>query len=168
MTFLKKYYFYTNLVLLTIVGSMVMFLIFRKDTQIIKVPSKKIIERRIEKLQELRPQYYIQNKSDKKFIASLDEQIKKMQEQLGLIKLKRDTFQIIRTQDGLIDVLIAQGRLKDSVIFRLEALDSVNQNIIANQDTILRIDKVDLKRAKRQRNIAILTSTVLGTLLILK
>lgn len=164
----KKLFFWGQIIPWVLIGVLAMFLIFRKDTQIINVPSKKVIERRVEKLQTLRPQYYIQNNTDKKTISALGERLRSMQEQLGLLKLKRDTFQIIRTQDDVISILLSQGRLKDSVIFRLETLDTVNQSIIANQDTLLKINKVDLKRVKRQRNIAIVTSTLLGTLLILK
>lgn len=164
----KKLYLFTHIGLLTIVGTLALFLLFRKDTQIIKVPTKRVLEKRIEKLQQLRPQYYIQNNTDKKLITNLDAQLKSLQEELGLLKLKRDTFQIISTQDDIINILSSQGRLKDSVIFRLEVLDSANQAVIANQDTLLRINKVDIKRVKRQRNIAVVTSALLGTLLILK
>lgn len=164
----KKLFFWGQIIPWALIGVLAMFLIFRKDTQIINVPSKKVIERRVEKLQTIRPQYYIQNNTDKKTISALGERLRSVQEQLGLLKLKRDTFQIIRTQDDVISILLSQGRLKDSVIFRLETLDTVNQSIIANQDTLLKINKVDLKRVKRQRNIAIVTSTLLGTLLILK
>jgi hypothetical protein len=155
-------------VVILLFGGMLLHLYFRKDIQVYPVPSQKTLVRTIEKQKSEIPTYITKIETDKKVINLLGTQLDSLQAELQRVKNKRDTFQIIQVQDSMIVVLFKQGMKKDTVIFNLEKVTNIQDGIIKNQDTLLRLKDLDIKRFKRQRNGAIVTSAILGTLLILK
>lgn len=146
---------------------LVLFLIFRKDNQIVKVPGKRTLERRIEHTKELIPTYINANNSDKKEINALGLTVDELRESLEKAKKHRDTVIIIRTQDSLIYVLSTQGTVKDSLINRLEKVVDLQDQTIKNQDTLIMVKDHDIRKVKRQRNIATGLAALLGGVLII-
>lgn len=146
---------------------LVLFLIFRKDNQIVKVPGKRTLERRIEHTKELIPTYINANNSDKKEINALGLTVDELRESLEKAKKHRDTVIIIRTQDSLIYVLSTQGTVKDSLINRLEKVVGLQDQTIKNQDTLIMVKDHDIRKVKRQRNIATGLAALLGGVLII-
>lgn len=145
---------------------LVLFLIFRKDNQIVKVPGKRTLEKRIEHTKELVPVYLKANTSDKKQIQALGTTIEELSLSLEGAKARRDTVIIVKTQDSLIYVLSAQGTIKDSVITRLDKVVTLQGETIKNQDTLIMVKNNDIKRYKRQRNVTTAVAVLLGGLLI--
>lgn len=146
---------------------LVLFLIFRKDNQIVKVPGKRTLERRIEHTKELIPTYINANNSDKKEINALGLTVDELRESLEKAKKHRDTVIIVRTQDSLIYVLSTQGTVKDSLINRLEKVVGLQDQTIKNQDTLIMVKDHDIRKVKRQRNIATGLAALLGGVLII-
>jgi hypothetical protein len=156
-----------NLFLTLSLGVVVLLGIFQKEPQIIKVPGKKTLEKRIEHTRELVPIYLRNNTTDKKQIAILGNTIDELADELSIAKNRRDTVIILKTQDTLIASLFKQGVLKDSVISRLETVVSLQDQTIQNQDTLLKVRIAEVKRYKRQRNITAAVATIFGGFLIL-
>jgi hypothetical protein len=156
-----------NLFLTLSLGVVVLLGIFQKEPQIIKVPGKKTLEKRIEHTKELVPVYLRNNTTDKKQIAILGNTIDELADELSIAKNRRDTVIILKTQDTLIASLFKQGVLKDSVISRLETVVSLQDQTIQNQDTLLKVRIAEVKRYKRQRNITAAVATIFGGFLIL-
>lgn len=164
---MKKYQPYFSIALNIGFIVFVLFLIFRKDNQIVKVPGKRTLERRIEHTKELIPTYINANNSDKKEINALGLTVDELRESLEKAKKHRDTVIIIRTQDSLIYVLSTQGTVKDSLINRLEKVVGLQDQTIKNQDTLIMVKDHDIRKVKRQRNIATGLAALLGGVLII-
>lgn len=164
---MKKYQPYFSIALNIGFIVFVLFLIFRKDNQIVKVPGKRTLERRIEHTKELIPTYINANNSDKKEINALGLTVDELRESLEKAKKHRDTVIIVRTQDSLIYVLSTQGTVKDSLINRLEKVVGLQDQTIKNQDTLIMVKDHDIRKVKRQRNIATGLAALLGGVLII-
>jgi hypothetical protein len=163
---MKKYQSQISLIINVGFILLVLFLIFRKDNQIVKVPGKRTLEKRIEHTKELVPIYLKANNTDKKQIQALGTTIEELSLSLESAKSRRDTVIIVKTQDSLIYVLSAQSNIKDSVITRLEKVVTLQGETIKNQDTLIMVKNNDIKRYKRQRNVTTAVAVLLGGLLI--
>lgn len=154
--------------LLLIMGGVIAYLFFRKDVQVLPIPSERVLERRIETEKREIPKYETIIQTDKELVAELDKQLKDVFAELERVKQSRDTFKIVETQDKTIGLLVQQSEVKDSVIVNLERVNTIQKSVIQNQDTLILVQKADLKRVKRQRNISLLVNGILTTALILK
>jgi hypothetical protein len=164
---IKKNTHLINLLLTVALGIVVFISIFNKQPQIVEVPGKKTLEKRIEHTKELVPIYLKANGTDKKQIVALGNTIDGLAHELSIAKNRRDTVIILKTQDSLIASLLTQGVLKDSVISRLETAVDLQDQTIKNQDTLLQIRIAEVKKYKRQRNITTAVATIFGGFLIL-
>jgi hypothetical protein len=151
-----------------ILAAVIILLYFRKDTQIVKVPSEKVINNRIEAEKQAINSYTTVISTDKAMIELFNSKIDSLSSEVAKAKAVKDTVRIIREQDTLIGTLFAQGQVKDSVIGNQDRVITIYKSTVANQDTLLKIKGVDLKRVKRQRNISLIVNGVLTTLLIIK
>lgn len=151
-----------------ILAVIIILLYFRKDTQIVKVSSKETLNNRIEAEKQAINSYTTVISTDKAMINLFTSRIDSLSSEVAKAKAVKDTVRIIREQDTLIGTLFKQGQVKDSVIGNQDRVITIYKNTVANQDTLLKIKDVDLKRVKRQRNISLIVNGVLTTLLIIK
>lgn len=151
-----------------LLGLIVLHLFFRKDVQVLPVPTEKVIVKRIEQAKGEVNNYETIVQTDKKLVQELGGQIDNLFAELESLKNKRDTFKIIQKQDTLIGVLVKQSIVKDSVISGLDKMVFLQKGIIRDQDTVILLKDAKIKKLKRQRNISILTNGLLLTLLIIK
>jgi|GEM_PF-6553892 len=151
-----------------ILALIIILLYFRKDTQIGKVPSEKDINNRIEAEKQAINSYTTVISTDKALIKLFNSKLDSLSSEVAKAKATKDTLRIIKEQDTLIGTLFVQGQVKDSVIRNQDRVITIYKGTVANQDTLLKIKDVDLKRVKRQRNISLIVNGVLTTLLIIK
>jgi hypothetical protein len=154
--------------ILLVMGGVIAYLFFRRDVQILPVPSERVLERRIETEKREIPKYETIIQTDKKLVAELDKQLKDVFAELEKVKQSRDTFKIVETQDKTIGLLVNQSEVKDSIITNLERVTTIQKSVIQNQDTLILVQKANLKRVKRQRNISLAVNGMLATVLIIK
>ena len=151
-----------------IVFILLVFLILRKPQQIYPITKQKTIETRIKGAEKKVEIYNTTIGSEKKIIASLDNKVKELMNELELVKNSRDTFKIVQTQDTIIHVLYTENtHLKNTVSYQ-DTVITAQRYIINSKDTIIATKEFDLKRVKRQRNISLIANGVLTGLLILK
>jgi hypothetical protein len=155
-------------VLLLILGVFLILLLFKNDNQIVHVSRPKVILNNIEDRQDSIRERETIIKYNEEDVARLNKSVSNLQLELAKFKRIKDTIQIIRTQDNLIDTLVYQGQEKDSIISDLK-LNVADLKYVSNsKDTLLSIAKVDLKKVKRQRNILGLALIGVTTIAIIK
>lgn len=151
-----------------ILGLLFLYLVFRKDTQIIKTSSPKTI---MNNIQNREKQIQTIEKSlvpDNAQIKKLNGTVAELMEQVLYLKNNRDTAILVQTQDTLIGVLYYQGQIKDTVINKQQIIIGDLKYINQSKDTLLAIKDDKIKKVQRQRNIFMITSGVLTGILIIK
>jgi hypothetical protein len=147
---------------------MCLFLLLRKPTQIYPVSKQKTIERRIEGKETLiREKGQVIDNSNQ-FIAELNAGLLDLHSQLDAVRDSKDTFNIVQIQDTMIHVLYRRDKEKDLIIKNQDTIIQAQRYIINSKDTIITAQTFDIKKLKRQRNISVLLSALLGTGLIIK
>ena len=147
---------------------MCLFLLLRKPTQVYPVTKQKTIERRIEGKETLIKEQGKVIDNSKSIIAELNNGLFDLQSQLDGVKNARDTFNIVQIQDTMIHVLYKRDKEKDVIIASQDTIIHAQRYIINSKDTIITAQTFDIKKLKRQRNISVLLSALLGTGLIIK
>lgn len=147
---------------------MCLFLLLRKPTQVYPVTKQKTIERRIEGKETLIKEQGKVIDNSKSIIAELNNGLFDLQSQLDGVKNARDTFNIVQIQDTMIHVLYKRDKEKDVIIASQDTIIQAQRYIINSKDTIITAQTFDIKKLKRQRNISVLLSALLGTGLIIK
>jgi hypothetical protein len=147
---------------------MCLFLLLRKPTQVYPVSKQKTIERRIEGKETLiREKGQVIDNSNQ-FIAELNAGLLDLHSQLDAVRDSKDTFNIVQIQDTMIHVLYRRDKEKDLIIKNQDTIIQAQRYIINSKDTIITAQTFDIKKLKRQRNISVLLSALLGTGLIIK
>jgi len=145
-----------------------LFLLLRKPTQVYPVSKQKTIERRIEGKETLiREKGQVIDNSNQ-FIAELNAGLLDLHSQLDAVRDSKDTFNIVQIQDTMIHVLYRRDKEKDLIIKNQDTIIQAQRYIINSKDTIITAQTFDIKKLKRQRNISVLLSALLGTGLIIK
>lgn len=144
------------------------FLLMRNPKQVYPVSKQKTIERRIEGKETLiREKGQVIDNSNQ-FIAELNAGLLDLHSQLDAVKNSKDTFNIVQIQDTMIHVLYRRDKEKDLIIKNQDTIIQAQRYIINSKDTIITAQAFDIKKLKRQRNISVLLSALLGTGLIIK
>jgi hypothetical protein len=144
------------------------FLLMRNPKQVYPVSKQKTIERRIEGKETLiREKGQVIDNSNK-FIAELNAGLLDLHSQLDAVRDSKDTFNIVQIQDTMIHVLYRRDKEKDLIIKNQDTIIQAQRYIINSKDTIITAQTFDIKKLKRQRNISVLLSALLGTGLIIK
>ncbi len=147
---------------------MCIFLLMRNPKQVYPVSKQKTIERRIEGKETLiREKGQVIDNSNK-FIAELNAGLLDLHSQLDAVRDSKDTFNIVQIQDTMIHVLYRRDKEKDLIIKNQDTIIQAQRYIINSKDTIITAQAFDIKKLKRQRNISVLLSALLGTGLIIK
>jgi hypothetical protein len=147
---------------------MCIFLLMRNPKQVYPVSKQKTIERRIEGKEILiREKGQVIDNSNK-FIAELNAGLLDLHSQLDAVRDSKDTFNIVQIQDTMIHVLYRRDKEKDLIIKNQDTIIQAQRYIINSKDTIITAQAFDIKKLKRQRNISVLLSALLGTGLIIK
>jgi hypothetical protein len=147
---------------------MCIFLLMRNPKQVYPVSKQKTIERRIEGKETLiREKGQVIDNSNK-FIAQLNAGLLDLHSQLDAVRDSKDTFNIVQIQDTMIHVLYRRDKEKDLIIKNQDTIIQAQRYIINSKDTIITAQAFDIKKLKRQRNISVLLSALLGTGLIIK
>ena len=147
---------------------MCIFLLMRNPKQVYPVSKQKTIERRIEGKETLiREKGQVIDNSNK-FIAELNAGLLDLHSQLDAVRDSKDTFNIVQIQDTMIHVLYRRDKEKDLIIKNQDTIIQAQRYIINSKDTIITAQTFDIKKLKRQRNISVLLSALLGTGLIIK
>jgi hypothetical protein len=140
----------------------------RNPKQVYPVSKQKTIERRIEGKETLiREKGQVIDNSNK-FIAQLNAGLLDLHSQLDAVRDSKDTFNIVQIQDTMIHVLYRRDKEKDLIIKNQDTIIQAQRYIINSKDTIITAQAFDIKKLKRQRNISVLLSALLGTGLIIK
>ena len=144
------------------------FLLMRNPKQVYPVSKQKTIERRIEGKETLiREKGQVIDNSNR-FIAELNAGLIDLHSQLDAVRDSKDTFNIVQIQDTMIHVLYRRDKEKDLIIKNQDTIIQAQRYIINSKDTIITAQTFDIKKLKRQRNISVLLSALLGTGLIIK
>ena len=144
------------------------FLLMRNPKQVYPVSKQKTIERRIEGKETLiREKGQVIDNSNR-FIAELNAGLIDLHSQLDAVRDSKDTFNIVQIQDTMIHVLYRRDKEKDLIIKNQDTIIQAQRYIINSKDTIITAQTFDIKKFKRQRNISVLLSALLGTGLIIK
>lgn len=144
------------------------FLLMRNPKQVYPVSKQKTIERRIEgKETIIREKGQVIDNSNQ-FIAELNAGLLDLHSQLDAVRDSKDTFNIVQIQDTMIHVLYRRDKEKDLIIKNQDTIIQAQRYIINSKDTIITAQAFDIKKLKRQRNISVLLSALLGTGLIIK
>ena len=144
------------------------FLLMRNPKQVYPVSKQKTIERRIEGKETLiREKGQVIDNSNQ-FIAELNAGLLDLHSQLDAVRDSKDTFNIVQIQDTMIHVLYRRDKEKDLIIKNQDTIIQAQRYIINSKDTIITAQTFDIKKLKRQRNISVLLSALLGTGLIIK
>jgi hypothetical protein len=147
---------------------MCIFLLMRNPKQVYPVSKQKTIERRIEGKETLiREKGQVIDNSNR-FIAELNAGLLDLHSQLDAVRDSKDTFNIVQIQDTMIHVLYRRDKEKDLIIKNQDTIIQAQRYIINSKDTIITAQTFDIKKFKRQRNISVLLSALLGTGLIIK
>ena len=155
-------------VLQVILIGMCLVLIMKEPKQIYPVSKQKTIERRIEGKETLiREKGQVIDNSNR-FIAELNAGLIDLHSQLDAVRDSKDTFNIVQIQDTMIHVLYRRDKEKDLIIKNQDTIIQAQRYIINSKDTIITAQAFDIKKLKRQRNISVLLSALLGTGLIIK
>lgn len=164
-TFIWKHAFTIGLILL----SFAIFKSCQPKPQVIYSGSKpRVIEKRVEHERQTINHYTQEVANIKGIISEMDHLRSDLFDELSKVKRQRDTVRIIQTQDSIIHVLLTQSNHKDSVISYQSAIIDSQGRIIASQDTLLTLSKIDLKKVKKQRNWSFVANGILTGLLIIK
>jgi hypothetical protein len=140
----------------------------RNPKQVYPVSKQKTIERRIEGKETLiREKGQVIDNSNR-FIAELNAGLIDLHSQLDAVRDSKDTFNIVQIQDTMIHVLYRRDKEKDLIIKNQDTIIQAQRYIINSKDTIITAQTFDIKKFKRQRNISVLLSALLGTGLIIK
>jgi hypothetical protein len=140
----------------------------RNPKQVYPVSKQKTIERRIEGKETLiREKGQVIDNSNQ-FIAELNAGLLDLHSQLDAVRDSKDTFNIVQIQDTMIHVLYRRDKEKDLIIKNQDTIIQAQRYIINSKDTIITAQAFDIKKLKRQRNISVLLSALLGTGLIIK
>ena len=144
------------------------FLLMKNPKQVYPVSKQKTIERRIEGKETLiREKGQVIDNSNR-FIAELNAGLLDLHSQLDAVRDSKDTFNIVQIQDTMIHVLYRRDKEKDLIIKNQDTIIQAQRYIINSKDTIITAQTFDIKKLKRQRNISVLLSALLGTGLIIK
>lgn len=119
---------------------LVIVVLFRKPQQVYAPPTKKYLTAKIVHLKGQEQE--------------VEKRVLTYKETLTTYKELYDTINIVRYQDSVIT-------FQDTQIVVLK-------EIVNTQDTLITVLKHDNKRLKRQRNILVATTAVLGTIAIIK
>jgi hypothetical protein len=140
----------------------------KNPKQVYPVSKQKTIERRIEGKETLiREKGQVIDNSNR-FIAELNAGLLDLHSQLDAVRDSKDTFNIVQIQDTMIHVLYRRDKEKDLIIKNQDTIIQAQRYIINSKDTIITAQTFDIKKLKRQRNISVLLSALLGTGLIIK
>lgn len=156
-----------------IVAIAFLYLILRPAPESITLPGKSIvktIETRVAGKETQIKTYLTKIGDEKKIINTLTLGLDALQLQLDSIRSIRDTVKIIQVQDTVIhEYKKLTGNLTKTVIIQDSVITS-QRYVITSKDTLLSMNKVELKRIKRQRNTSILIGAAIlaGTIAIIK
>lgn len=148
----------------------ILFLLFKpQESKIINGKNIiKTIETRVEGKETEIKTYLTRIGNEQIIIDSISSSLNELQLQLDSIHKTKDTVKIIQIQDTVIHGFRElTSNLKNTLINQ----DSVivgQRYIINSKDTIIKINKKDLRRIKVQRNMSILTAGALGVFYLIK
>jgi len=143
-------------------------ILFRKPEQIYQPSSNKTIIRNIDNSHDTIFNLNTGIQDEKRIIQAFNLKLSSLYDSLYRFKQIRDTFQIIQAQDTIIQYLVSQGASKDSVILLQQGIISQYEFITKSKDTLIAVKDFDLKRIKRQRNIAFIGAGVMTGIAIFK
>lgn len=141
----------TALILLT---ALVVYLLLR-PSDVIQLPPIKEVQTRIKNNYDTITKY--ETKVINKWVSNdaLESELNDLYDSLEVYKEKKDTVRIIITQSNSIFKLQQSNDTLKSIIIDKDTIISTQKIIIAAKDTINDIQKTNLKKIKRQRNISI-------------
>lgn len=149
----------------------ILFLIFRPTSSSITLPGKstiKTIETRVEGKETEIKTYITRIENEKVIIDAMSLSLDALQLQLDSIRSIKDTVKIIQIQDTVIHGFKELTGVLKNTIADQDSVIKVQRYIINSKDTIIEIDKKDIRRIKRQRNMAIFTTGALSILFLIK
>lgn len=149
-------------------GLICLYLVFKKDVQIINPPKKGDVINNITNKQEKiykTEQSIIPNNAE---IRKLNGTVADLMEEILYLKSHGDTAILVETQDTLIGTLYKQGQIKDTVINKQQLIIVDLKSISKSKDTLLMISDAKVKKIRRQRNIFMITTGILTAISIIK
>jgi len=159
-----------NIRLILTIGIAVMgvFLLLKKEKQYYPVSTQKTIEHRVEGKETQIQSWTKTIGNEKNIIDKIALLQKDFEAKLLEVRNARDTFQIVQYQDTLIHVLYKKVDHLTNTVTLQDSVITAQRYIINSKDTIITVQKIDLKKIKRQRNWSLLANGVLTGLLIIK
>jgi hypothetical protein len=150
------------------VGVMLVFLLLKPEKQYFPVSKQKTIEHRIQGKETQIQTWTKVIGNEKNIINRITLLQKDFEAKLLEVKNARDTFQIVQYQDTLIHVLYKKVDHLTNTVTLQDSVINAQRYIINSKDTIITVQKIDLKKIKRQRNWSLIGNGVLTGLLIIK
>tara|TARA_R110000868_G_scaffold218203_1_gene468404 strand:+ start:768 stop:1256 length:489 start_codon:yes stop_codon:yes gene_type:complete len=149
--------------------AIILLLVFRgTEKPIYKVAPIKQIETRIEGKETQINTIETRIGNEKEIIRKISNQINLLRADLDTFKSLRDTVRIIQIQDTIIEVLTSENVKLKSVVNDQDSVINFQRYIINSKDTIIAVLSADKKRFKRQRNISLIINGLLTGAVILK
>jgi hypothetical protein len=143
-------------------------ILFKKPAQVFPASDSKTIVNNIDNSFDTIIELNNGIQDEKRIINAFNLKLTSLYDSLDRFKQIRDTFQIIQAQDTIIQYLVSQGASKDSVILLQQGIISQYEFITKSKDTLIAVKDFDLKRIKRQRNIAFIGAGVMTGIAIFK
>ncbi len=149
-----------KLVKQALVAVALLFLIFRPNTYktITGKGETKTIETRVEGKETEIKTYLTRVEKDQTVVNAISRTLEELQLQLDSVRGVKDTVKIIHIQDTVIHGYRELTSNLKNMVINQDSIISAQRYIINSKDTIITINKKDLKRVKRQRNTAILVA----------
>jgi hypothetical protein len=160
----KQYQIIAFSVLFLLLG----LILFKKPAQVFPASNSKTIVNNIDNSFDTIIELNNGIQDEKRIINAFNLKLASLYDSLDRFKQIRDTFQIIQAQDTIIQYLVSQGASKDSVILLQQGIISQYEFITKSKDTLIAVKDFDLKRIKRQRNIAFIGAGVMTGIAIFK
>jgi len=154
-----------------IIGFVLAFVMFKacdSEKQVYKLPTTKVILKRIEKAEGDVYNHTTYANNNKDIVKAFNSRIAEVMDSLEMYKMLKDSVRIIQIQDTTIRLLFAQGEYKNNVIAHQDTVIVAQRYIINNQDTLITSLRFDLKKVKKQRNWSLLGNGILTGILIIK
>lgn len=144
------------------------FVNFRPQKSIVNLKSTKTIEKHIKGAEHIIEKKTVQINQDKSEIEQLNVILAEIQAKINQNKLVRDTFLLVQNQDEFIHLLQQKDSQHVQIILNQDTVINQLNSIIAGKDSIIYNSTTTNKLLKRQRNLLIVISSVLGGLLLIK
>lgn len=155
---------------LLLAAGVIIFLLLRKPEPVVMTnqPKETTINKNIHTKEIVKEKQLQVIRADDKIVVQLSKELSRLQEELMKVKNSRDTFQIVNTQDSVINVLYERDSFKDDMLARKDTVIDILEYTVASKDTIISLKDSQIKKGRRRLGASLLLNAALGTFLILK